>query len=86
MPAAGFVIGEIRVVPDQMVVRGPGSRLALLEYLETSAVSVEGATATVEAGVQAVLPDALVRPLAAVPLLVVVEVITSPEPTPTPNP
>ena len=85
VPAPGFVVGEVRIVPDQMVLRGPGSRLGLLEYLETTPVSVEGATSPVEAGVQAVMPDALVRPLAVVPLLVVVDIVPEPQSTPTPT-
>jgi len=85
-PAPGFVVGEVRVAPAQLVVQGPGSLLAALEEVETIPLSVEAATSPLEATVEPRLPHPLLRSLTAVPLLVVVEVAPAPTPTPTPTP
>ncbi len=86
-PAPGFVLGEVRVVPNTLTVQGPGSLLSALEVVESTAVSVEGATTTVETAVQPRLPHPLLRPLTSVPLLVVAEIMPAPpQPTPTPKP
>jgi YbbR domain-containing protein len=84
-PAPGFVLGEVRVAPAQLPVQGPSSLVGALDHVETAAVSVEGATAVVEATVHPQLPPPL-RSLTALPLLVVVEVTAEPiaEQTPTP--
>ena len=55
-PAPGFVLGEIRVAPAQLTIHGPGSLLGALAQVETTPLSVEGATTTVEATVQPLLP------------------------------
>jgi YbbR domain-containing protein len=83
VPAPGFVIGEFRTMPATLRVQGPEGRLAELEFVETAPVSVEGATAPVEASVQPVLSDPLLRVLSVAPIQVVVDV--QPEPTPTPE-
>jgi YbbR domain-containing protein len=85
-PAPGFVLGDTRVAPPQLAVQGPGSLLGALEEVETTVVSVEGATSAVEATVQPRLPHPLLRSVTAVPLLVVVEIDPAPTPTPTPEP
>lgn len=84
-PAAGFVLGEVRVVPDTLTVQGPGSLLKALDVVESTPVSVEGATTTVETAVQPRIPHPLLRPLTSVPLLVVAEVMPAPTPTPAPT-
>jgi YbbR domain-containing protein len=83
-PAPGYVRGEVRVTPDMITVQGPESRLADLEYVETSTISIEGATAPVEGTVLPRLSDPLLRSPLVAPARVVVEV--SPQPTPTPSP
>jgi YbbR domain-containing protein len=35
VPAPGFVIGEVRVIPAQFTIQGPESLLMALEYVET---------------------------------------------------
>ena len=72
-PAPGYVVGEIRVAPQQLTVRGPGSLLAALELVETTPVSVAGATASVEVAVQPRMPHPQLRPLSTRQPLVVVE-------------
>jgi len=85
MPAPGFEVGSVRIAPVQVPVQGPESRLADLEFIETEPVSVEGATGPVEAMVQPVLMDPVLRLLSAVPIQVVVEVRPVPTPTPVPE-
>lgn len=84
-PAPGFVISGVRVIPSQVRVRGPGSRLAELDEVPTLPVLVEGATGIIEATVQSDLPRPL-RSLTVGPILVLVEVIPEPAPTPAPEP
>jgi len=88
VPAPGFTIGEIRVSPVQISVQGPESRVLELELVETTPISVEGATGPVEATVMPRLPDPLLRSLTVVPLVVIVDVVpmdTTPTPTPEPG-
>jgi YbbR domain-containing protein len=86
VPAPGFVLGEILIVPAQITVQGPESRIADLEFVETTSISIEGASGPVEGSVQPQLVDPLVRSLMVVPAQVVVEVVPEPSPTPTPTP
>jgi YbbR domain-containing protein len=86
-PAPGFVLGTLRVAPQQINVQGPGSLLAALTEVETTPpISVEGATGAIEVSVQTQLPHPLLRTLTAVPILVVVEIIPEPTPEPSPTP
>lgn len=85
VPAPGFAIGEIRISPLQVNVQGPESRVLELERVETTPISVEGATGPVEATVLPLLPDPLLRSLTVVPLVVIVDVVAS-DTTPTPTP
>jgi len=85
VPAPGFAIGEIRISPLQVNVQGPESRVLELETVETTSVSVEGATGPVEATVLPRFTDPLLRSLTVVPLVVIVEIVpidTTPTPTP----
>ena len=86
VPAPGFTIGEIRISPIQVNIQGPESRVLELEQVETTPISVEGATGPVEATVMPRLPDPLLRSLTVVPLVVMVDVVpvdTTPTVTPT---
>jgi len=74
VPAAGFVLASVRVTPEQMAIQGPESRLEGVDFIETTPISVEGATAPVETIVQPVLPDPLLRLLSAIPIQVVVQI------------
>jgi YbbR domain-containing protein len=85
MPARGFELGSVRTTPLQIPVQGPESRLADLEVVDTTPVSVEGATGPIEALVQPVLTDPALRLLSAVPIRVVVDIRPTPEPTPVPD-
>ncbi len=84
-PAPGFVIASVQATPPQITVQGPESRLADLAVVETSPVSVEGATEPVQSNVQPQLPDPLVRTLMIAPIQVTVDVVPAPAPTPTPR-
>jgi YbbR domain-containing protein len=83
VPAPGFILGEVRTMPATLRVQGPESRLAELDFVDTAPVSVEGATSPVEATVQPVLNDPLLRALSVAPIQVIVDV--QPEPTPIPE-
>lgn len=83
-PAAGFKITSVRVIPAQISVQGPGSKLEKIEVVETAPVSVEGATSQVTATVQPRLPDPQVRALSVGPLQVVVDVAPAADPPPEP--
>jgi len=85
-PAPGFVLGTQRVAPQQINVQGPGSLLEALREVETTPVSIEGATGAIEVSVQTRLPHPLLRSLTAVPILVVVEIVPEPTPEPSPTP
>jgi YbbR domain-containing protein len=85
VPAPGFTIGETRISPVQVNVQGPESRVLELEFVETTPISVEGATGPVEATVMPRLPDPLLRSLTVVPVVVIVDVIPL-DTTPTPVP
>ena len=85
VPAPGFVIGATRVIPVQVNIQGPESRVLELESVATTPISVEGATGPVEATVMPRLPDPLLRSLTVVPIVVIVDVVpldTTLTPTP----
>lgn len=83
-PAPGFVLGEVRIVPPAITVQGPESRIADLEQISTSPISVEGATAPVTGTVLPQLNDPFIRSPLVAPAQVVAEV--SPQPTPAATP
>jgi YbbR domain-containing protein len=84
-PATGFVLASVRVMPEQVAIQGPESRLDGVDFVETTPISVEGATGPIEATVQPVLPDPLLRLLSAVPVQVLVQVEPRAAPTPAPR-
>jgi YbbR domain-containing protein len=73
-PAPGFVVGEVRVVPAQFTIQGPESLLMALDYVATGAISIDDATGPVEAMVEPLLPDPLLRAIGLGPIQVVVEI------------
>ena len=75
VPAPGFITGEVRISPAQVNIQGPESRVAALEVIETTPISVEGATDQTEATVLPRLTDPLLRSLTVVPIVVAVEVL-----------
>jgi YbbR domain-containing protein len=75
VPAPGFAIDDVRATPLQVNIQGPESKLAVLELIETTPVSVEGATGPVEASVLPSLADPLLRSLTVVPIVVRVDIV-----------
>lgn len=73
-PAPGFVVGEVRVVPAQFTIQGPESLLMALDHVATGAISIDDATGPVEAMVEPLLPDPLLRAIGLGPIQVVVEI------------
>jgi YbbR domain-containing protein len=85
VPALGFVVGQVNVMPSMLTVQGPESRLLSLEFVDTTTISIEGATGPIEANAQPRLPDPQLRALGVGPILVEVEIIPEPVPEPTPE-
>ncbi len=75
VPAPGFVVGEVSVMPTQITVQGPESLLMALTHVDTSPISIEDAAGPVEALVEPLLPDALLRAIGVGPIEVVVEIV-----------
>jgi YbbR domain-containing protein len=73
-PAPGFVVGGVRVVPAQFTIQGPESLLMALDHVATGAISIDDATGPVEAMVEPLLPDPLLRAIGLGPIQVVVEI------------
>ena len=74
VPAPGFIVGEVRAIPSQFTIQGPESLLRALEYVETDAIAIEDASGPVEAMVEPLLPDPLLRAIGVGPIQVVVEI------------
>jgi YbbR domain-containing protein len=83
-PAPGFMVAGYRVIPVQYTVQGPESLVLALEFIDTSSVSVEGATGPVEAMIQPILPDPLLRMLGFGSLQIIIDIAPVPEPDETP--
>jgi len=77
VPAPGFTVGEVRITPSQINLQGPESKVTALQFVETTPISVEGATGPVEATVLPRLSDPLLRSLTVVPVVVSVDVTPS---------
>ena len=75
VPAPGYRVGEIRIVPAQLTIQGPESLLTTLDSIETGPISIEDAAGAVEAVVEPLLPDPLLRPIGVGPIQVVVEIM-----------
>ena len=84
-PAPGYVLASVHVVPTQVAVQGPESRLEDLDFVKTTPISVAGATGPIESNAQPVLPDPLLRLLSSIPIQVIVEIQPQPKPTPRPD-
>ena len=80
VPAPGFEVAGVRVTPARFSVQGPESLILTLEFIDTTPISIEGAAGPVEAMVQPVLPDPLLRLLGLGSLQVTVDIVPTPEP------
>lgn len=84
VPAPGFTTGDVRVTPSRVNIQGPESLVTALEAVQTTPISVEGATRPIEATVLPQLTDPLLRSLTVVPIVVVVDIVPL-DTTPTPE-
>ncbi len=75
-PAAGAVVGEVEIIPDEAEVSGPETRLRDLRWLTTSNVNLNGHALDFEETAVVVSPDPLVRVLR--PTMVTVRVPMQP--------
>ena len=83
VPAPGFKVAGVHVVPAQYTVQGPESLVLALEFIDTTPISIEGASSPVEAMVQPTLPDPLLRTLGLGSVQVIVDISPVPEAEPT---
>lgn len=60
-PAAGATLGQVAVIPAEVVVEGPASRLADLDSVETVPISLDGHALSFEETVAVSSPDPLVQ-------------------------
>jgi len=60
-PAAGAILGEPEVFPNQVYVVGPASLISHLEALSTPPISLDGRNATFEEEVPVLSPDPLIQ-------------------------
>jgi YbbR domain-containing protein len=60
-PAAGVIVGEIEVSPNQVLVSGPASKLERIGVLSTDPINLEGRTSTFEESVAVLAPDPLIQ-------------------------
>lgn len=60
-PAAGAVLGQVTMVPAELVVEGPASRLARLDHLVTQPIDLDGHALSFEETVGVVSPDPLIQ-------------------------
>jgi YbbR domain-containing protein len=74
-PAAGMVIGAVRVDPASAVVSGPRLQLRRLTGVPTDAVTVDGADGAVESVVAVRSPNPLMRVVEPLTARVIVEVV-----------
>lgn len=58
-PAAGAMIGDVTVRPEQVTVTGPESQLSSLESVQTTPISLDGHAISFEEMATIVLPDIL---------------------------
>ena len=79
-PNEGYVVTGVRVVPSRFTIQGPESLVLGLEHIDTSPISIEEASGSIETMVQPVLPDPLLRPLDLGSLQVFVDIAPEPEP------
>ncbi len=79
VPAPGFTVVGTRVVPSQYTVQGPESLVLALESIDTTSISIEGASGPVETMAQPVLPDPLLRTLGLGSVQVTVDIAPIPD-------
>jgi YbbR domain-containing protein len=60
-PAAGAALGQVTMVPAEVVVEGPSSRLARLDHVETQPIDLDGHALSFEETVGVVSPDSLIQ-------------------------
>jgi YbbR domain-containing protein len=60
-PAAGAVLGQVTMVPAEMVVEGPASRLTRLDHVDTQTIDLDGHAISFEETTGVVSPDPLVQ-------------------------
>lgn len=60
-PAAGAMVGEPEVFPNQVLVTGPDSMVSRIDHLSTVPISLDGRAITFELSVPIITPDPLIQ-------------------------
>jgi YbbR domain-containing protein len=60
-PAAGAVVGDPEIFPNQVLVTGPDSMVSRIDHLSTIPISLDGRAITFEVSVPVVTPDPLIQ-------------------------
>lgn len=60
-PAAGAMVGEPEIFPNQVMVTGPDSMVSRIDHLATTPISLDGRAITFELSVPVVAPDPLIQ-------------------------
>jgi len=60
-PAAGALVGEPEIFPNQVLVTGPDSMVSRIDHLSTIPISLDGRAITFEQTVPMVAPDPLIQ-------------------------
>jgi hypothetical protein len=81
-PAGGATLDEPEVLPNQVLVSGPASRIARAATLSTQPISLDGHALPFEATVSVVSPDPLIQIVQ--PFKVLVRVVLKPPEVATP--
>ncbi|MEM7050181.1 MAG: CdaR family protein [Acidobacteriota bacterium] len=82
-PAAGALLGDYRVIPSQILVEGPRSRLERITALATQPIDLNGHALDFEANTSVVSPDPLIQMMQSSQIVVYVPLeVTQPETTP----
>jgi YbbR domain-containing protein len=60
-PAAGAMVGDPEIFPNQVLVTGPDSMVSRIDHLSTVAISLDGRAITFELSVPIITPDPLIQ-------------------------
>jgi YbbR domain-containing protein len=60
-PAAGAMVGEPEIFPNQVLVTGPDSMVSRIDHLSTAPISLDGRAITFELAVPIITPDPLIQ-------------------------
>jgi len=81
-PAAGAMVGDPEVFPNQVLVTGPDSMVSRIDHLSTAPISLDGRAITFELSVSIITPDPLIQVVQPTKVTVKVPMSMPDEPKP----